>query len=101
MEQSEEYRKNQRRHLHALQRWNGRFVRVFLAIWSIFFVGRMAAAALDLVAGLGWHFSAQTLWESAAFLAFGGGFWLFWAMIERLISAHVRRTYGADSRAGP
>lgn len=96
MKENPEYLRNQSRYSHASLRRNWRFVRIFLALWSVFFVGLFAASILDVWARLGWGFTTTDIWNSLLFLFFGGVMWLFFSLVHSLLLTLVRRTYGPD-----
>jgi hypothetical protein len=96
VKQDPEYLRNQSRYLHRMYRRNWRFTRWFLLLWSLFFFGRFAVAAADVVGGFGWGFAVRDIWDSLLFLAFGAGMWLFTSLIHAVLLAYVRHTYGRE-----
>jgi hypothetical protein len=94
MDQEAEYRRNQSRLLHARYRRNRCRMKVFLPLWFTFFTVMFLRSVVDRIGNFGWESSSP--WAGLGFLAFGVCFWVFATLIQKIVLAYVRHTYGPD-----
>jgi hypothetical protein len=96
VKQHPEYLRNKRRYLEALLRRTRRRLRWFLILWVAGFATLFLASTLDVLAGLGWGFTASDVCYSGLFILFAGVFWLFSTLIMKIVAAHARHEDSAD-----
>ena len=96
MKEDPEYLRNRSRSIHRSYRRNRRGTNIFLSLWAIFFLGRFALSLIDLVGGFGWGYTWTDAWSSLGFAGFAGALWLFMALIQSILLAYVRQTYGPE-----
>ena len=95
MKQDPAYLENESRRLHALLRRNRRFLNWSALLWAVFSTATFLIAAIDRTAALGWGYS-DDLSAFFGFAVFAPCFWIFATLIQKLILAYVRHTYGAE-----
>jgi hypothetical protein len=96
MKQDPEYLRNQSRYLHRLHRRNRQFLRFFMILWFAVATILTGAAALDVVAHLGWRYTTNEVWIGVGAAAFGACFWLFARAIMSMNLSIARRLYGPE-----
>ena len=92
--------RNESRSAHRLHRRNMRMLRWFMILWLTGFAALTGAAAIDVVAHVGWGYEAKDIWDGLLMIVFGCAFWVFATIINHVVLGISRRLYGPEP-AGP
>jgi hypothetical protein len=93
--QDPEYLKNQSRRGHARYRWYRAYLNAVTMIWTALFGVLFLIALADRITGSEWGFESYML-KFLGFLGFGLAAWVINTLIQKLILAYVRHTYGPE-----
>lgn len=100
MNEDPRHLRNESRSAHRLHRRNMRMLRWFMILWLIGFAALTGAAAIDVIAHVGWGYEAKDIWDGLLMIVFGCAFWVFATIINHVVLGISRRLYGPEP-AGP
>lgn len=96
MDEDPRYLQNESRSAHRLHRRNMRMLRWFMILWLTGFSAVIGAAAIDVIAHVGWGFEAKDIWGGLLMIVFGCAFWVLATIINHVVLGISRRLYGPE-----
>lgn len=88
--------RNQSRFLHRLHRRNRRFLRWTARLGFAAVTVFTGAAAIDVIADLGWGYAPKDIWGGLGMMALAVLFWLIARLILSVPLAIARHLYGSE-----